>query len=236
MDKDQLARMLDDGWSFSRIGKEVGLNPSTVSYWAHKFGLESTHRRAHAPRGSLSRAVLAELVARDLTVREIAAQVDRSVSTIRYWLRLYALKTTERARLKNRRKPRTPGTCPRHGPADFIGRRDGQLVCLKCRAAAVSDWRRRAKETLVREAGGRCQVCGYDRCAAALQFHHVDPTSKSFGLGSRGLARSIEALREEAAKCVLVCATCHAEIEAGVAALPLVSGRPLPSLVARGPG
>ena len=53
------------------------------------------------------------------------------------------------------------------------------------------------------------------RCLAALGFHHVDPESKRFQLGGRGLARALDILREEAAKCVLVCANCHAEIEAG---------------------
>lgn len=35
------------------------------------------------------------------------------------------------------------------------------------------------------------------------------------------MTRSIERAREEAAKCVLLCANCHAEVEAGVRSLPL---------------
>ena len=34
--------------------------------------------------------------------------------------------------------------------------------------------------------GGRCQVCGYDRCIEALEFHHLDPTQKDFGLSNKG--------------------------------------------------
>jgi hypothetical protein len=41
------------------------------------------------------------------------------------------------------------------------------------------------KEILVAEAGGSCLICGYDRYAGALQFHHLDPATKSFGLGLR---------------------------------------------------
>jgi hypothetical protein len=82
---------------------------------------------------------------------------------------------------------------------------------------------------LVEEAGGRCQVCGYDRCIAALQFHHIDPATKLFGLGSRGLAQALDKLRAEAAKCVLLCANCHAEVEAGVTRLPF------PDAAARSP-
>jgi len=36
----------------------------------------------------------------------------------------------------------------------------------------------------------------------------------------RGLTRSIEALRKEAAKCVLLCANCHAKVEWGSDTIP----------------
>jgi hypothetical protein len=75
----------------------------------------------------------------------------------------------------------------------------------------------------VEEAGACCQLCGYARSVAALEFHHVDPATKSFGLAVGGLTRRIAACRAEARKCVLLCSNCHAEVEAGVAALPLPS-------------
>lgn len=62
--------------------------------------------------------------------------------------------------------------------------------------------------------GGACARCGYQRSIAALQFHHVDPQTKRFGLG-RAMSSSMEALREEAQKCILLCANCHAEVEHG---------------------
>ena len=79
----------------------------------------------------------------------------------------------------------------------------------------VAKWRRRAKATLVEEAGGKCLLCGYSRCQAALQFHHLDPETKSFALSLRGVTKSIATLRAEAAKCVLLCSNCHAEVEVG---------------------
>jgi hypothetical protein len=89
----------------------------------------------------------------------------------------------------------------------------------------VARRRRQIKELLVQEAGGRCVLCGYDRCVAALHFHHVDPSEKSFAIARRGHTRSLERAREEARKCVLVCANCHAEIEGGAANLSaLVAG------------
>jgi len=77
----------------------------------------------------------------------------------------------------------------------------------------------KVKRILVSEAGGRCSVCGYDRCVINLVFHHVDPSLKEFAI-STSTGRSLAAYRAEAKKCVLVCANCHGEIEAGVIPSP----------------
>jgi cytochrome c553 len=72
---------------------------------------------------------------------------------------------------------------------------------------------------LVEEAGGCCSVCGYDRCIITLHFHHVDPKQKSFPM-TVAMGKSIATFRKEASKCVLTCANCHGEIEAGVIPCP----------------
>lgn len=76
------------------------------------------------------------------------------------------------------------------------------------------------KQTLVAEAGGACVACGYDACVAALQFHHLYPSEKSFMVSREGVTRSIAEARTEAEKCVLLCANCHAEVEVGYRTLP----------------
>lgn len=66
------------------------------------------------------------------------------------------------------------------------------------------------------ERGNCCEICGYDRCSAALQWHHLDPKQKEFSIGNRrGL--SLEQLREETSKCQLLCANCHVEVHNGPA-------------------
>ena len=110
--------------------------------------------------------------------------------------------------------------CRTHGVTAFILEGRGYYRCKACRKQRVLDWRRRAKLRLIAEAGGKCVLCGYDRSPRALHFHHVDPSRKEFALGQRGLTRGIERLRVEAAKCVLLCSNCHAEVEAGVTDLP----------------
>ena len=108
--------------------------------------------------------------------------------------------------------------CAVHGTGPHVTRSDGYARCQKCRSEAVSRRRRAVKQILVEEFGGRCSRCGYDECLAALHFHHLDRTTKRFSLGISA-TRSLAALREEARKCVLLCANCHAEVEAGLVSL-----------------
>ena len=122
--------------------------------------------------------------------------------------------------------------CRRHGWTEFVRvGRPGHFRCGRCNTEAVAERRRRVKALLVAEFGGRCRLCGFSRYAGALQFHHVDPAAKRFQLGGRGLTRSLTELREEARKCVLLCANCHAMVEAGVATLPQALPWPAPALV-----
>jgi len=78
----------------------------------------------------------------------------------------------------------------------------------------VTKRRRTLKQMAVAYKGGKCERCGYNKCVQALQFHHKDPSKKSFGLSVRGLTRSWEKIKEEIEKCLLLCANCHSEIHA----------------------
>lgn len=69
------------------------------------------------------------------------------------------------------------------------------------------------KEQAIAFLGGKCQICGYDKCPAALDFHHVDGREKDFEISGR-MAWS-KALEEELAKCTLLCSNCHREVHAG---------------------
>jgi 5-methylcytosine-specific restriction endonuclease McrA len=114
----------------------------------------------------------------------------------------------------------TTKVCRTHGRTEFVLEGRGYYRCKECRKQRVLDWRRRAKALLIEEAGGSCRICGYDRYKGALHFHHIDARQKQFGISRRGFTRSIAKMRAEAAKCVLLCSNCHAEVEAGIAKIP----------------
>ena len=106
--------------------------------------------------------------------------------------------------------------CKTHGLTEYVLRNDGRYRCKKCAVEAVIKRRKKTKELLVEYKGGKCEICGYDRCIDALEFHHLDPNEKEFGIAQKGYTRSIEANKAEADKCLLVCSNCHREIHSGL--------------------
>jgi len=86
-------------------------------------------------------------------------------------------------------------------------------------AAAVSKRRKHLKLLAVQLGGGKCQICGYNKYSGALDFHHLNASTKKFDLSVRDLTKSWKIITKEIKKCVLVCSNCHREIHAGVTSL-----------------
>lgn len=54
-----------------------------------------------------------------------------------------------------------------------------------------------------------CVKCGEDR-PWIIDFHHIDPSTKSFGISDK-YRGDINLIKEEIKKCVCLCRNCHAE-------------------------
>ncbi len=68
----------------------------------------------------------------------------------------------------------------------------------------------RLKKLAVDYMGGKCQKCGYDKCIAALEFHHKNPTEKEFDW-NKLRKQSWGSVIVELNKCELLCSCCHKE-------------------------
>lgn len=69
------------------------------------------------------------------------------------------------------------------------------------------------KLELIESRGGKCEICGYNKNIATLEFHHINPDEKEFQLDMRHLSNtSLEKLQSEVSKCQLLCANCHREV------------------------
>jgi len=75
----------------------------------------------------------------------------------------------------------------------------------------VRDYRQKLKERSITYKGGECEECGYKKCNGALEFHHLDPNEKDFGVGQYSTL-SWDKIKKELDKCIMVCANCHREI------------------------
>lgn len=206
------------------MGTEAGVHPSTVANWLRRYGLVPTYADRFAPKGAPNRDTLERLAEAGCTLAEIGAQLDRSISTVRHWLHKWKIDRPKRKIIDMATAPQLVMTMPPPRSHGVAARGTWLLSLPQVPSERVSDWRRRVKRKLVEEAGGRCKLCGYDACDAALRFHHLDPTQKSFALSAEGVARNLGLARAEAAKCVLLCANCHAEVESNYRELDEVTG------------
>lgn len=118
--------------------------------------------------------------------------------------------------------------CEKHGDTEFAYYKSGNKghwKCLKCQTEATQKRRDKVKVLAVAYKGGKCQCCGYNNYVGALEFHHVNPEEKDFGVGSKGYTRSWDTVKKELDKCVLVCSNCHKEIHASIRECPeLIKG------------
>ena len=73
---------------------------------------------------------------------------------------------------------------------------------------------RTSKKTFIEYKGGECKKCGYNKCQAALSFHHLDKSTKLFEISSNTkIFRSIldinKEIKTELDKCDILCMNCH---------------------------
>lgn len=85
--------------------------------------------------------------------------------------------------------------------------------CKYCHSAYMKiKYKEKKTEIQDLKLGLKCAKCGYDKCGAALVFHHVDPTEKDETI-ARMLSNNykLDIIWEEIKKCIVLCANCHHE-------------------------
>ena len=86
---------------------------------------------------------------------------------------------------------------------------------------AVKRWRERTKLKIIESMGGQCGLCGYKKCLAALELHHIDPSKKEIAFGQvTANPKSWDKIVIELRKCILLCSNCHREFHHGFVDLP----------------
>lgn len=112
-------------------------------------------------------------------------------------------------------------TCNRELPViDFYsngyqpsGKKKYKSKCKNCQAVENSS----RKEDIILKVVEfySCNICGYNKCKQALEFHHIDPKGKEYKISELSTHKE-DTIIKELEKCILVCANCHREIHYGL--------------------
>ncbi len=103
--------------------------------------------------------------------------------------------------------------CAWHCCENILTGKQRKFCSSKCKNKFnVNVLRKKLKLNALEYKGGKCEKCGYSKCSRALEFHHLDPSEKDFGISNKGHTRPWETIRSELDKCLLLCSNCHAEI------------------------
>jgi hypothetical protein len=163
----------------------------------------------------MEKSVLQPLVEQGYGVRPIATLLETSPTNIRYWVRKYGLELKQKPFGQGYSAQRTPlkcGQCGETDPAKFYGHK--RRMCGPCHNAYNTRNGQDKRLRAIKELGGCCIVCGFDRFPCSLDLHHKDRKMKDPNYRSmRGWAWQNILL--ELKKCVLLCKNCHAAVHAG---------------------
>lgn len=86
---------------------------------------------------------------------------------------------------------------------------------------AVVNHIKKRKKDLIKVFHSKCCICGFDQFPEALEFHHVNPDEKQFGItDSKSVTKALDKQLNEMKKCILVCANCHRGIHQNYIKVP----------------
>lgn len=158
----------------------------------------------------MEKELLIQQVEQNFSTWKIAEINNTTQSNVRYWLKKYNLKTLRTINSQNNN--RLCLTCNIVKPQSEFYKKGIKYMsrCISCYLKNNTKVRQQVKQQCVDYLGGKCSKCGYNKCLAALDFHHIDINQKDKNYTNNRM--SFEKLKPELDKCVLLCANCHREV------------------------
>jgi len=158
----------------------------------------------------MNQAVLENYIKEGFSTYKIAIAENCSQTNVRYWLKKYGLHTR-----KNQAEACLICNSPLSGNQTKFCSRKCHNQSGNARHQNYECQQKRGlkrKLDLIGLRGSKCEICGYSKNLAALQFHHLDPNIKESQMDMRKLSNSKwEWCLNELDKCQVLCSNCHAE-------------------------
>jgi hypothetical protein len=156
----------------------------------------------------MQKEILIELISLGDSTWKISEKLNTTQPNVRYWLKKYGLQTIRKTNDFGHNK-----LCPKckltKSKDDFYKSSKGSSYCKSCIVKSLEERRKSTKQKAVDYLGGECAKCGYNKCIAALDFHHINPKEKDKNYSI--LKKNFDKLKPELDKCILLCANCHRE-------------------------
>jgi len=168
----------------------------------------------------MEKEILKTFIDQGISLRQISIETGKSLTTIRYWVKKYDLKSKhlpffllEKKEFGDYRKcPKCNKDCPIDNFYQRGGRPNASTYCKECTSIQTLNRMQKLKTQMVEYKGGCCVICGYKKYMGALEFHHINPNEKDFNLSHMKKYAFDDKIKNELDKCILVCSNCHREI------------------------
>lgn len=220
--EDKLKSLVDQGKTIETISKEMGISLGSVKRKIKSLGLKTKNAikmRDEYNTTPIEKELLEDLISSGNSLRKISKIIDKSLSSVRYWIKKYNIKLKTKP-IQIEPKSRICSKCNLEKSITDFYKRRGRLYnstyCRECTNSTTIDRMRDFKRKCVEYKGGKCILCGYDKYHGALDFHHLDPDEKDFTISKMKKYSFDDIVRYELDKCVILCANCHREVENGI--------------------
>lgn len=175
---------------------------------------------------------LENYIGQGFSSRRISATTNKSQTTVMHWLKKFGLKTTLKSfkelpacvKIINGDRVKTCPKCKqtKNVILGFYISKKNRIHgwCKDCNNRITCQKIIDRKKQCIEYKGGKCYVCGYNRYAGSMDFHHVDPSKKEFNISNLKTYALVN-IKKELDKCILLCRNCHGEVHAGLIDLKL---------------
>ena len=224
----QYKELISKGYTSKQIGMETNQSASMIKRNLKLLGLRTVHKRDPI---IIDDDKLKQLVSQRYSIQKIADEFKCSHAPIKAALKRNGVKTdaewTISRIITTQEIKEGYKTCPKckvkkeltsdnfymrntkNRKEEFHG------YCKDCNNKLTMDKQKQLKLDALNYKGGKCIVCGYNKYAGSLDFHHLDPSKKEFAISSLR-AYKWENVKPELDKCVVLCKNCHGEFHGGI--------------------